>query len=82
MTLKELEARLASLEAAIAELRQRSLKQVAPTSAQAWLADAGVFRDDPEFWEAVRIGREYRESLRPGRKRSAKQASGKKHARP
>jgi hypothetical protein len=29
--------------------------------------DAGRFANDPIFDEMVRLGREYRESLRPGR---------------
>lgn len=72
MTMKELEKRLAALESALAKLRQDKPQSVSRTSAEAWLADAGVFRDDPGFWEAVQIGREYRESLRSGRKRTAK----------
>lgn len=30
-----------------------------------WKKIVGVYKDDPEFDEAMRLGREYRESLRP-----------------
>ena len=32
-----------------------------PGGSESW----GAFADDPEFEEAIRLGREYRESLRP-----------------
>jgi len=68
MTLGELELRVAALEA---ELRQLKAGIAQPNKADPkWvLAHAGRFKDDPGFDEVARLGREYRESLRPGRKK-------------
>jgi hypothetical protein len=46
-----------------------------------WLATAGMFKDDPWFEDAVRLGREYRESLRPGAKKKLAKRSKKKAPR-
>ena len=58
MTIQQLEQRLNDLEQQVAELR-REVKPLRP------FADAagtfGLFADDPEFDEVVRLGREYRE---------------------
>ncbi len=64
MTLAELEQRIAALEVEVRELKSQSAK---PNKADPkWvLAHAGRFADDPGFEEVVRLGREYRESLRP-----------------
>jgi hypothetical protein len=71
MTLKELEARVAALEKEIAQLRE---KQPNPAKKEPWwIAEAGHFANDPVFDEIIRLGKEYRDSLRPGRqKRKAK----------
>ena len=77
MTLKELEARLTALEKVVEQLRA----QVAGTGKPErhwWHEDAGRFANDPVFDEIVRLGREYRESLHPDRKKRAKK---KKNAR-
>ena len=57
----ELESRVAVLEAKVDRL-QRS---VAPDGEPWWQQVVGAFADDPAFEEAMRLGREYRESLRP-----------------
>jgi hypothetical protein len=65
MTLKELEARVAALENEVGQLRERL-----PTAAGQrhwWHDEAGRFENDPVFDEIVRLGKEYRDSLRPGR---------------
>lgn len=36
-----------------------------PPRAAWWKKLVGVYKNDPEFAEAERLGREYRESLRP-----------------
>lgn len=74
MTIKDLEKRLAALEAEVRELRSGSPNPVGQTSGRAWLDRAGMFRDDPNFWEAVKAGEEYRKSHEPGRGRKKKSA--------
>jgi hypothetical protein len=70
MTVAELEQRLLALEAEVQQLKARTPQ---PNKADPkWvLAHAGRFRDDPGFDEIARLGREYRESLRPARKKAA-----------
>jgi hypothetical protein len=53
-----LEQRVAELEKMVAELRS----QPTPTAKKKdWRRTVGVFKDDPDFDEAMRLGREYRE---------------------
>jgi hypothetical protein len=78
MTMKELADRVAALEAEVAVLR----KGMPGTSGKDWLRDAGTFRDDPNFWDAVKAGAEYRRTHEPGRKRAKKPTkSGGKRTR-
>jgi hypothetical protein len=63
-TLEKLEARVAALEKEIKQIRSQL-----PEAAEQrhwWHGDAGRFENDPVFDEIVRLGREYRDSLRPG----------------
>ena len=60
----ELESRLAILEAKVERL-QRELAAVVPDARPWWQQIVGTFADDPAYEEAMRLGREYRESLRP-----------------
>jgi hypothetical protein len=56
---QSLEKRVADLEKQVAELASRSLtadRKKDPTRV------FGIFRDDPEFDEAMRLGREYRQA--------------------
>lgn len=57
------EERLAALEEKVAKLTG----ETTPGEAEMpwWKRIVGVYKDDPEFDEAERLGREYRESLRP-----------------
>ena len=60
-----LEERVSALEEEVAYL-----KEVADNKLNArpwWEQIAGTFKDDSDYEEAMRLGREYRESLRPGR---------------
>jgi hypothetical protein len=66
-----LEERVALLEREVARLTGH-LENTAPADTPWWEQIAGTFADDPAFEEAVRLGREYRESLRPRRARSPK----------
>jgi len=79
MAQQKIENRLAALEKAVAELQDRihanGNESVNSRGEAKWLIEtAGRFRDDPGFEEMVRLGREYRESLRPKprKKRSAR----------
>lgn len=72
MTVADLEKRVAELEREIAKLKQG--RNGAHDDRPWWERTAGKFKDDPEFDEIVRLGREYRESLRPKPKRKRKTA--------
>jgi hypothetical protein len=67
MTLQD---RVAALEAEVARLKEiiRASKAEIPW----WKKIAGAFRGDPAFLEAMRLGREYRESLRPKPRKAKK----------
>jgi hypothetical protein len=62
MSNSDLESRLTLLETEVAHLKQ----QVAASAAQPpwWEKILGTFADDPMYEEAMRLGREYRQSLR------------------
>lgn len=71
MTLAEIEKRLNTLEQTVENLQLRVSRQDNGPR-RWWVEDAGRFADDPLFDEIVRLGGEYRESLRPtksGRKK-------------
>ncbi|HUG70891.1 MAG TPA: hypothetical protein VMM76_24295 [Pirellulaceae bacterium] len=58
MTLQQLEERLLKLEEKFQELEQ----QITPTTpTKPWRNTFGMFADDPDFDEVLRLGREYRE---------------------
>jgi hypothetical protein len=62
-TLAELEHRLAAVEAAVSDLRQRASR---PAPDPDWLSRFdGAFEHEPAFAEVVRYGREAREADRP-----------------
>src|SRR5437660_393712 len=64
MSTGSLEERLAALEAEVARLKQE--RTGAAGLHQPWWREIwGTFKDDPVYAEAMRLGREYRESLRP-----------------
>lgn len=66
MALEQLEKRLALLEAEVIRLRDELRDTVAAGSDPEpwWEEISGTFADDPTYDEAMRSGREYRESLR------------------
>lgn len=93
MPSNDIEQRVTALERAVADLEKRLAANGAHTSdprtmdpkkqSPWWIEGAGRFKDDPEFDEIVRLGREYRESTRPGPKRKEKSAkSGKSKPKP
>jgi hypothetical protein len=63
MAARELDARVAALEAEVAQLKQR-LERRGGTKKH-WVDTVyGAFANDSDFLEAMRLGRKYRESLR------------------
>ena len=59
MTNIEIEKRLKTLEAEVA-----ALKQTATTNEKPWYRHVPKFGGNPAYEEAMRLGREYRESLK------------------
>ncbi len=62
MTNAELEKRIAVLEAEVALLKNKAGKKVDKNEIPWWKQHLGIFADDPMHEEAMRLGREYRES--------------------
>jgi hypothetical protein len=74
----------ASLETRVAVLEQQMilLKQsVVPAKEPWWRRVTGILTDDATLDEAMRLGREYRESLRPGGKRQKGRVKKHGHTR-
>lgn len=64
MAAPALALRVSALEAEVAQMKEQLAKTTDPSGD--WLDDIfGAFDNDPHFAEAMRLGREYRESLRP-----------------
>ena len=77
MAVPKIEARVARLEAEVARLKQDFITVTKP--ARPWWREIyGTFANDPLFEEATRLGREYRESLRPKLKGRSTAQSRKK----
>ncbi len=71
MAVAEIELRVAALEAEMARVKEH-LEKPAPAQGD-WLDEIfGVFDHDPIYEEAMWLGREYRESLRPKAARKVK----------
>jgi len=68
MTLAQLEKRVERLEKIISTELLSGPKR----NAKWWLNQAGVFSDDPGYEEMVRLGRKYRQSLRPKPRKAAR----------
>jgi hypothetical protein len=62
MSTPEIEARITLLETEVAHLKQQL-----PANSQApwWEKNLGTFADDPIYDEAMMLGQQYRQSLRP-----------------
>lgn len=65
MAAPSLEERVTVLEAELQQLKQQSERDKSPDAPRGWQRLVGVFQDDPEFEEAVRLGREWRMSDAP-----------------
>ena len=72
MSKRTLNERVTELESELASLKQRL-----PLEPAGWRSIVGVFADDPAFEEAMRLGREYRESQRPKPRTSRKPANAR-----
>lgn len=59
-----LEERVARIEAELVQVKEQLGSAPSLNSDPWWKKIIGVYKDDPEFVEAMRLGREYRESLR------------------
>ena len=65
MATTPVEERLETLETEVAQLKRR-LETGSPTAAVPWWEKIfGTFAGSEEYAEAMRLGREYRQSLRP-----------------
>ena len=62
MTNIEIEKRLAVLEAEVALLKSKAEKKEDKNELPWWEQRVGLFANDPAYDEAMRLGREYRES--------------------
>lgn len=67
MTVASIEERVAALEVEVARLKQQ-IEALNKPSGPWWQEIYGAFENDPIYEEAMRLGREYRESLRPKRR--------------
>ncbi len=62
MTIETLESRVAVVEQELARLKQQLQAGKVQDAAPRWKGIIGVFKDDPLFDEAERLGREWREA--------------------
>jgi hypothetical protein len=77
-TAKSLEERVAELEAQMAQVTAALTHE--QRTEQSWLERVyGSFANDPIYDEAMRLGREYRESLRPKPRNKPAKPRKKRH---
>lgn len=65
MATASLEERVAELETKMEQLQQKHAAGPPQDTRPWWEQISGTFKDDPVYDEAMRLGREYRESFRP-----------------
>ena len=71
MATLKLEARVAALEAEVTRLKNK-LERAASSAQPWWEQITGTFADDPIYEDAMRLGRQYRQSQRPAPARPRK----------
>jgi hypothetical protein len=74
MSTASLEARIAALEREVRHLKDLVDKG---QRKRGWRIIIGAFANDPLYEEAMRLGREYRESQRPRKRKKSQKAKGK-----
>lgn len=74
MKLGEIDARLVKLEKVVSQLQTQASKSSRKRN-RWWVTDAGRFADDPVFDEIVELGRDYRKSLGPKRRKGQRDDS-------
>ncbi len=63
---EKLEQRLSALEMEVAKLKEERDQGAGQSASHNWLNRIyGAFANDPDYEEAMRLGRKYRESLKP-----------------
>ena len=66
MSALTIEERLTAVEAELQQIkREKEQSKEQEKLIPWWEQIRGQFKDDPDYLEAMRLGREYRESLRP-----------------
>jgi hypothetical protein len=65
MATGSLEERVTAIEAELAQLKKQLAAEKPQAGVPWWEKIFGTFADSEEYEEAMRLGREYRESLRP-----------------
>jgi hypothetical protein len=66
MSLAEIEKRLATLENSVKELQEKT------KASNPWASVIGHFANDPIYDEIIRLGKAYRDSQHPDRKKKRK----------
>ena len=65
MSARTVEERLTAVKKEVAQLKQQLAKDKSQTAIPRWEKIFGTFADSESYEEAMQLGREYRESLRP-----------------
>ena len=65
MATLSLEERVKELESRLKQVERQQAGAPAPDDRPWWEQIRGRFKDDPDYDEAMRLGREWRESFRP-----------------